>query len=97
MNYQTLRIMESLSTMDALQAEQVLTYIQVLNRRAPEEEKYKKFKRQAMSEIRKALGNSQESWVKSHESVQDRSAHFIKVSVHYNLSSYAHSSKSDDS
>ncbi|MEJ7642988.1 MAG: hypothetical protein WKF87_00200 [Chryseolinea sp.] len=60
MNYQTLRIMESLSTLDALQAEKVLTYIQVLNRRAPEEEKYKTFKRQAMTEIRKALGNSYE-------------------------------------
>jgi len=60
MNYQRLRIMESLSALDSLQAEKVLTYIQGLSRRAPEEEQYRRLKNQAMVEIRRALGSSNE-------------------------------------
>jgi hypothetical protein len=60
MNYQRLRIMESLSALDALQAEKVLMYIQGLSRRSADEEQHRRLKNQAMKEIRSALGRSYE-------------------------------------
>jgi hypothetical protein len=57
MNYKRLQILESLNTLDSTQAEKVLDYIRGLSySAAPDEAKYKRFKREAMKEIRNALG-----------------------------------------
>jgi len=56
MNYKRLQILESLHTLDSTQAEKVLEYIRGLSYSTPDEAKYKRFKREAMREIRNALG-----------------------------------------
>jgi len=59
MNYKRLQILESLSTLDSSQAEKVLEYIKGLSCRTPDEVTYSRFKREAMKEIRNALGSGQ--------------------------------------
>ena len=59
MSYNRLRILESLSSLDSNQAEKVLEYIKGLSMRSKDEETYRKFKHQAMQEIRLALNNEQ--------------------------------------
>ena len=55
MNYQRLQILESLGSLDSNQSQQVLDYIKGLSIRKSDEASYKRFKRQAMKEIRSAL------------------------------------------
>lgn len=50
------QIMESLDSLDEAQTEKVLAYIQGLTFRSREDAGYQKLKRQAMKEIRQALG-----------------------------------------
>lgn len=57
MNYNRLRILESLGNLDSHQAEKVLEYIKGLSERTEDEESYRQFKHQAMQEIRLALNN----------------------------------------
>ena len=59
MNYNRLRILESLSSLDSNQAEKVVEYIKGLSVRSKDEDTYKMFKSQAMQEIRLALNNEQ--------------------------------------
>lgn len=59
MTYDRLRILESVSNLDAGQAEKVLEYIKGLSRESADEASYKRFKLQAMQEIRMALSNGQ--------------------------------------
>ncbi len=57
-NHQKHEILESLNSLDPGQAEKVLEYIKGLIYSSPDETSYKKFKREAMKEIRRALGKS---------------------------------------
>lgn len=50
------QIVESLNALDAEQTEQVLAYIRQLQQPQPGDATYKRFKREAMREIREALG-----------------------------------------
>lgn len=52
---QKLRILESLDALDQSQSERVLAYISNLLAASQDENQYKRFKREAMKEIRKAL------------------------------------------
>ncbi len=52
---QKLRIMESLDALDQTQSEKVLAYIRSMVNNQRDEDQYKRFKREAMKEIRKAL------------------------------------------
>ena len=52
---QKLRIMESLDALDQTQSEKVLAYIRSMLNASHNEDHYKRFKREAMKEIRKAL------------------------------------------
>ncbi len=52
---QKLRIMESLDALNQTQSEKVLAYIRSMVNNQREEDQYKRFKREAMKEIRKAL------------------------------------------
>ncbi len=51
-------ILQALSSMDSAQAEKVLNYIQGLVNGQPSGMHYQKLKRQAMKEIRQALGQT---------------------------------------
>jgi hypothetical protein len=51
------RILESLDSLDQTQAEKVLAYIQGLTYASREDAGYQRLKREAMKEIRNALGN----------------------------------------
>ncbi len=51
------QILESLSLLDQAQAEKVLAYIEGLTRTPREQASYRRTKREAMNEIRQALGN----------------------------------------
>jgi hypothetical protein len=55
--HKKLQIMESLSTLDQAQAEKVLDYIKRLTTVPREDLQYQRMKREAMQEIRLALGN----------------------------------------
>jgi hypothetical protein len=59
MTYDRLRILESVSNLDPGQAEKVLEYIKGLSRESAEEASYKRFKHQAMQQIRMALSSEQ--------------------------------------
>ena len=50
------RILESLQTLDQVQTEKVLAYIQGLTRASREDAGYQRLKREAMKEISHALG-----------------------------------------
>jgi tellurite resistance protein len=52
---QKLRILESLDALDQTQSEKVLAYIKNMLATSNDEIRYKRFKREAMKEIRKAL------------------------------------------
>jgi hypothetical protein len=52
------QIMESLDSLDQGQTEKVLAYIKGLIATPHDEADYKRFKREALKEIRQALGNS---------------------------------------
>jgi hypothetical protein len=52
---QKLRIMESLDALNQTQSEKVLAYIRSMVNNQREEDQYKRFKREAMKDIRKAL------------------------------------------
>lgn len=52
---QKLQILESLSALDHYQTEKVLAYIKNMLVSSRDESKYKRFKREAMKEIRQAL------------------------------------------
>lgn len=52
---QKLRILESLDALDQSQSERVLAYIRNLLAASQDENQYKRFKREALKEIRKAL------------------------------------------
>jgi hypothetical protein len=52
---QKLRILESLDALDQTQSEKVLAYIRSMLNTQRDEEHYKRFKREAMKEIRQAL------------------------------------------
>jgi hypothetical protein len=52
---QKLRILESLNALDQSQSERVLAYIKNLLASSKDESQYRRFKRDAMKEIRKAL------------------------------------------
>jgi hypothetical protein len=54
--HQKHEILESLNSLDQTQAEKVLAYIKGLVYTTPDEASYKRFKREAMKEIRHALG-----------------------------------------
>ncbi len=54
--HQKHEILESLNSLNQTQAEKVLEYIKGLLYTTPDEASYKKFKREAMKEIRHALG-----------------------------------------
>lgn len=54
--HQKHEILESLNSLDPGQAEKVLEYIKGLLYATPDETSHKKFKREAMKEIRRALG-----------------------------------------
>jgi hypothetical protein len=58
-NYQRLQLMESISSLDPGQAEKVLEYIKHLSYKTVDDVSYRRFKRQAMKEIRTALGDDQ--------------------------------------
>lgn len=58
-NYQKLQLLESISALDPNQAEKVLEFIKGLSYNSVDELTYKRFKREAMKEIRHALGNEQ--------------------------------------
>jgi hypothetical protein len=51
------QILESLNLLDQSQAEKVLAYIEGLTKAPREEVNYQRQKREAMNEIRQALGN----------------------------------------
>lgn len=51
--------MESISSLDPGQAEKVLEYIRQLSSKTVDDVTYRRFKRQAMKEIRTALGDEQ--------------------------------------
>jgi mRNA-degrading endonuclease RelE of RelBE toxin-antitoxin system len=51
------QILESLDALDQAQAEKVLSYIKGLLHTSREDAGYQKLKREAMKEIRQALGN----------------------------------------
>ena len=57
--HQKHEILESLNSLDQSQAEKVLEYIKGLLYTTPDEASHKKFKREAMKEIRRALGKRQ--------------------------------------
>ncbi|HEY9046572.1 MAG TPA: hypothetical protein VIN08_11780 [Ohtaekwangia sp.] len=50
------QILESLNSLDQVQTEKVLEYIQGLRYTSLDEASYQKFKREALKEIRQALG-----------------------------------------
>ncbi|HRJ29325.1 MAG TPA: hypothetical protein PLV21_00545 [Cyclobacteriaceae bacterium] len=52
---QKLQILESLDALDQSQSEKVLAYIKNMLVASKDESQYKRFKREAMKEIRKAL------------------------------------------
>jgi hypothetical protein len=52
------QIMESLASLDQVQTEKVLEYIQGLRYTTLDEASYQKFKREALKEISQALGNN---------------------------------------
>jgi hypothetical protein len=52
---QKLQILESLGYLDQAQSDKVLTYIRTLLSAPKEDAKYKRWKNEAMKEIRKAL------------------------------------------
>lgn len=54
--HQKHQILDSLDSLDPSQAEKVLAYIKGLLYAAPDETSQKQFKREAMKEIRRALG-----------------------------------------
>ena len=54
--HQRHQILESLNSLDQNQAEKVLEYIKGLLYKTPDEASYKRFKQEAMKEIRHALG-----------------------------------------
>jgi hypothetical protein len=54
--HQRHQILESLNSLDQNQAEKVLEYIKGLLCKTPDEASYKRFKQEAMKEIRHALG-----------------------------------------
>jgi len=54
--HQKHEILESLNSLDPSQTEKVLAYIKGLLYTTPDEASHKKFKREAMKEIRYALG-----------------------------------------
>lgn len=58
--HQKHEILESLNSLDPSQAEKVLEYIKGLLYTTPDEASYKKFKREAMKEIRHALGKGRQ-------------------------------------
>ena len=58
--HQKHEILESLNSLDQSQAEKVLEYIKGLLYTTPDEASHKKFKREAMKEIRRALGKRQQ-------------------------------------
>jgi hypothetical protein len=55
---QKLQILESLQSLDQSQTEKVLAYIKNMLVASRDEYQYKRFKREAMKEIRKALGTN---------------------------------------
>lgn len=54
--HQKHQILESIDSLDQAEAEKVLDYINVLVSAKKEEPRYQRFKREAMKEIRQALG-----------------------------------------
>jgi len=56
--HQKLQILESLNLLDPTQAAKVQDYISNLMHKSPDEVTYQKFKRDAMNEIRQALGQT---------------------------------------
>lgn len=52
---QKLKILESLSSLDQSQTEKVLAYIKNMEVSSRDESQYRRFKREAMKEIRQAL------------------------------------------
>ena len=53
-------ILESLNSLDSTQTEKVLEYIKGLMCTTPDEASYKRFKQEAMKEIRSALGKGRQ-------------------------------------
>ena len=58
--YQKHQILESLNSLDQTQAEKVMEYIKGLLYATPDEASKKQFKREAMKEIRHALGKGRQ-------------------------------------
>jgi hypothetical protein len=58
--HQKIRIVESLDSLDQVQAEKVLGYIRDLLYTPKEELMYQRFKREALKQIRKALNSDSE-------------------------------------
>ena len=58
--HQRHEILESLNSLDQRQAEKVLEFIKGLVYTTPDEASYKQFKREAMKEIRHALGKGRQ-------------------------------------
>jgi hypothetical protein len=58
--HQKHEILESLNSLDQSQAEKVMEYIKGLLYTKPDDASHKKFKREAMKEIRRALGKGRQ-------------------------------------
>jgi hypothetical protein len=58
--HQRHEILDSLNSLDASQAEKVLEYIRGLTYTAPDEATHRRMKREAMKEIRQALGKGRQ-------------------------------------
>jgi len=58
--HQRHQILESLNSLDSTQTEKVLEYIKGLMYTGQDEASYKRFKREAMKEIRSALGKGRQ-------------------------------------
>ena len=54
--HQRHEILDSLESLDSTQTEKVLEFIKGLMHKTPDEASYKRFKQEAMKEIRSALG-----------------------------------------